>query len=169
MIYRYALSLYIWWKKRQGLQIATDYRITGWPNFGSEPYLVSIGRHVTIAGRVIFITHDGATWVFRDRPGMKSVISYGRITIHDNCFIGYGAILLPGVSIGPNSVVAAGAVVTKDVPPGTIAGGVPANVLCTVEDYAQKCANESPAYDRTAYKDDKRKLLLNLYPLPWTR
>ena len=45
------------------------------------------------------------------------------------CYIGAGALILPGVTIGEKAVVAAGAVVTKDVPPNVVAGGVPAQVL----------------------------------------
>src|SRR3569833_4193269 len=90
--------------KKRGLQIADDCRLEGMPFFGSEPFLISIGKKVTISGRVAFITHDGATAVFRSAPEYSKVRKFGRITIHDNCFIGYGAIILPGVTIGPNSV-----------------------------------------------------------------
>ena len=159
------------WKLRgyikQGLQIADDCRLVSLPNFGSEPYLISIGRHVTIASNVSFIAHDGGTWVFRDRPEYREVIRYGRIVIHDNCFIGYGAILMPGVSVGPNAGVASGAVVTKDVPPGTVAGGVPARPLMTLDAYAEKCRAAMPDYDRAAYKRDKVAELLRLFPRPW--
>jgi len=151
--------------KKRGLKIADDCRLLAWPTcFGSEPYLVSIGRHVTIAARVNFITHDGGTWVFRHLPRYKGVIKYGRITVRDNCFIGFGAIILPGVSIGPNSVVAAGAVVTGDVPPNTVAGGVPARVLMTLQEYAEKCLATTPKYDPAAYRADKTKELLRVFP-----
>ncbi len=159
-----------WWLRRlikRGLQVADDCRMMGFPDFGSEPYLVSIDKHVTIAGSVTFITHDGGTWVFRDQTRYLDVIKYGRIVIHDNCFIGFGSILLPGIQIGPNSVVAAGAVVNRDVPPNTVAGGVPAKTITTTENYAEQSLAKTPNYDRTAYKKDKVKELLRLYPRPW--
>lgn len=56
------------------------------------------------------------------------------IVIESNVWIGAGATILPGVTIGENSVVAAGAVVTKDVPPNTIVGGVPAKFIKNVND-----------------------------------
>jgi acetyltransferase-like isoleucine patch superfamily enzyme len=114
----------LWRVRKAGLQIADDCQLNGlggWPNFGSEPYLISIGPRVGLAAHVVFITHDGATRVFRQGAGFEDVIKYGRITIHENSVIGHGAILLPGVEIGPNSVIAAGSVVTKSVPPNSMA------------------------------------------------
>ncbi len=114
--------------QRQGLQLGEGSRILADPKcFGSEPYLVSIGRRVTVTSGCKFITHDGGTWVFREQQEYRKVIKYGRITIHDNCFIGMGSTVMPGVSIGPNSVVAAGAVVTKNVPAGEVWGGFQPN------------------------------------------
>ncbi len=153
--------------KKQGLQIADDCRLMSMPNFGSEPYLISIGKHVTIASNVTFINHDGGAWVFRQQPKYKEVIKFGRITIHDNCFIGYGVTIMPGVTIGPNSVVGTGAVVTKDVPPNTVAVGLPAKPIMTIEEYAERSLAATPEYDRANYKSHKIEELLKLYPRPW--
>lgn len=153
--------------KRAGLQIGDGCRILGWPTFGSEPYLISIGPRVGIASKVVFITHDGGTHVFRGMPGYESVIKYGRITIHENSIIGYGVILLPGVEVGPNSIVAAGSVVTKSVPPNSLAMGVPARVFMTTDEYAKQSLATSPAYDREAYRRNKRAELLRIFPRPW--
>ncbi|WP_432662621.1 acyltransferase [Wukongibacter baidiensis] len=125
--------------KNQGLKISEDCRITGKVSFGSEPYLIKIGKRVTITGRVQFITHDGGTWVFREREDCKNINRYGHIEVMDNSFIGFGSIILPGVKIGPNSVVAAGSIVTKDVPPNTVVGGNPAEVITDIETYIEKC------------------------------
>ncbi len=101
----------------------------------SEAGLITIGNHVTITQGVVLITHDGATWVLRDKyPGYGKP---GPITILDNCFIGINAIILPNVTIGPNSIVGAGAVVTKDVPPNTVVGGVPARIIKSLFEYEQ--------------------------------
>ena len=60
----------------------------------------------------------------------------------DNCFIGSHSIILPDVRIGPNAIVAAGAVVTKDVPEGTIVGGNPATVIGSFYQLMEKRSNE---------------------------
>lgn len=156
--------------RRAGVQIPDDCRVGGlrsWPSFGSEPYLVSIGHRVGIAAKVVFITHDGGTWVFRRNEGYEDVIKYGRITIHDDSIIGYGAILLPGIEIGPNSVVAAGAVVGRSVPPNMLAAGVPARVFMTVDEYAKQALANTPQVDRAAYRRNKRDELLRVFPRPW--
>lgn len=105
-------------------------------SFGREPSLVKIGNHCTITNNVRFLTHDGATWLFTNR--IPHVQSFGKIEIKDNCFIGIGSIILPNVTIGPNSIVGAGSVVTRDVPPGKIVGGNPARIIGDVDDYERR-------------------------------
>lgn len=156
--------------KKAGLQIADDCYLgawRGWPVWGSEPYLISIGKHAQIARGVVFITHDGGTEVFKREKEYAEVIKYGRITIHDNCMIGYGVILMPGIEIGPNSVVSAGSVVTRSVPSNSLAAGSPARVFMSREEYAQNSLRSTPDYDRVAYKRDKKTELLRLFPRPW--
>lgn len=131
--------------RRRGMRIADDCRIIGGDtDFGSEPYLIEIGRHVTISFGCAFITHDGGTWVFRERPRYQGVTRFAPIRIRDNCFIGARSIILPGVTIGPDAVVGAGSVVTHDVPPGMVFAGNPARPICTVEEYAERCLRDSP-------------------------
>lgn len=154
---------------KQGAQIGENSHILGVPRFGSEPYLVSIGNNVTVTAGVNFITHDGATRVFRDNPKYKGrSIKFGRITVRDNSFIGLGATILPDVTIGPNSVVAAGSVVTKDIPPNTVAVGNPAKVIMTVDEYAEKILDNSPEFDMENLKSNKQEEVLKLFPYPWS-
>jgi acetyltransferase-like isoleucine patch superfamily enzyme len=83
---------------------------------------VTIGDRVMIASHMAItsLTHDYAAEVMR-RSSVEAPV-----TIEDDVWIGAHVVVLPGVRIGRGAVVAAGAVVTKDVPPWTIVGGVPA-------------------------------------------
>lgn len=105
-----------------GVEVGKDCEFVDNPNWGSEPYLITVGNHVLISGGVTFATHDGATWVLRTKKKYDDTFKFGRITIGDNCFIGHGSIILPSVTIGADSVVAAGSVVTKSIPFGEIWG-----------------------------------------------
>ena len=84
---------------------------------------LTIGNHVAIASDVMIynsehvIEHED--FIAKDEPVM----------IEDYCFIGPRAIILPGIKVGRGAIVAAGAVVTKDVPPFAIVGGVPAKII----------------------------------------
>lgn len=152
----------LWRVRRKGLTIADDCRIVGFPDFGSEPYLITIGKHVGIADEVAFITHDGGTHVFRDQERYRKVIKYGRIHILDNCIIGKRAIIMPGVTIGPNSVIAAGAVVSRSIPPNTVATGNPAKPIMSIEQYAEWSLAATPDYDEAEYHRDKKAFLLKM-------
>jgi len=161
---RWLLRSYV----RAGLRLGRDVRVIGKPDFGSEPYLIEVGNHVTISSNVTFITHDGATWVFRHSPGYMGLQRFGRIVIGDNCFIGASAIIMPGVSIGSNSVVGAGAVVTRSVPANSVVAGVPARRICSYEEYVERmsprCRSYSP--DVTADRKKLRAVLLSAIPHP---
>lgn len=137
--------------RKIGVTIGEKCSFTTCPNWGTEPYLISIGNHVRLSGDVMFITHDGGTWVFRQQEKYKKVIRYGSIKISDNCFIGTRTILLPNIVIGENVVIGAGSVVTKSVPAGEVWAGNPARFICKTKDYAEKCLAETPDYDINNY------------------
>lgn len=161
---RWLLRSYV----RAGLKLGRDVRIIGKPDFGSEPYLIEIGDHVTISSNVSFITHDGATWVFRHLPPYEGLQRFGRIVIGDNCFVGAGAIIMPGVSIGPNSVVGAGAVVTRSVPANSVVAGVPARYICSYEQYVERMIPRCRSYPPDVVADRKKlkAILLSTIPQP---
>jgi maltose O-acetyltransferase len=86
-------------------------------------YPITIGSDVSIGPEVAILTlgHDPRSPEFADRGGP--------VTIGDHAWIGFRAIVLPGVSIGEGAVVGAGAVVSRDVPPFTIVAGNPARPI----------------------------------------
>jgi acetyltransferase-like isoleucine patch superfamily enzyme len=90
----------------------------------SDPEYVWIGDNVCFSTCTV-LGHDGSVAML-DRALGEPLDSVGYVVIRDNVFVGYGAIVMPNVTIGPNAIVAAGSVVVKDVPPRTIVGGVPA-------------------------------------------
>lgn len=121
---------------------AKDNRGDGRPtlNIGDGTYIgrlvqinawrsVKIGQNVLIADRVCITDadHNFADTSIPIRLQGDSFV--GAVTLHDGCWIGIGAVILPGVTVGRNSVVAANAVVTKDVPDCAVVGGIPAKII----------------------------------------
>lgn len=84
---------------------------------------INVGHDTNISSHTKFITGS------HDIDDPEFTASFKAINIGHHCWIGTGAIVLQGVSIGDGAVVAAGAVVTKDVPSNTIVGGIPAKVI----------------------------------------
>jgi maltose O-acetyltransferase len=122
----------------------------------SHCFLISIGDNCTICPNVRLIAHDAST---------KKILGFtklGRIIINDRCFIGDSVIVLPGVTIGPDSIVGAGSVVTHDVPPGTVVAGNPAKMISLLGDYLIKIeaiSKSKKIYSEEYYIDklDERK------------
>ncbi len=91
---------------------------------------ITIGRNVQVGPRVSFETvSHGLVY----EPGRGRGYTAKPISVEDEVWIGAGAIVLQGVTIGRGAVITAGAVVKDDVPPGAIAGGVPARVIRVVD------------------------------------
>lgn len=114
------------------------------------PFYTNFGQHINI-GRNVFINHDcsfldlGGITIEDDvqiapkvsliteshplDPSKRRDLDLKAIVIKKNAWLGAGAIILPGVTVGENAVVAAGAVVTQDVPANTVVAGVPAKII----------------------------------------
>jgi acetyltransferase-like isoleucine patch superfamily enzyme len=120
-----SVSLRLFLLRCMGIRIGRDVFVGFHVEFDTNfSELIEIGDHVTISHRCVIAAHM-ATSV--DTPVVKAFPERSAaVRIGNGAWICVGAILLPGVSIGENSVVAAGAVVTRDVPPRTLVAGVPA-------------------------------------------
>ncbi len=119
------------------------------------PFYTNFGKHIKI-GKNVFINHDcsfldlGGITIEDDvligpkvnlitenhpiNPSQRKSLVLNSIRIKRNAWIGAGATILPGMTIGKNSIVAAGALVTKDVPDNTIVGGIPAKFIKTISE-----------------------------------
>lgn len=101
----------------------------------NEPHLITIGSGTTIAGNVEFVTHDNS--ISKVLPNTTDL--FGKITIGSNCFIGARSVIMYGVTLADNVIVAAGSVVTKSVAESNVVvAGNPARIISTWEKFAEK-------------------------------
>jgi len=107
-------------------------------NIPNETYLLKLHNNVAVAANVSFFTHDVMEYVFNYESQSDYEQYIGSIEIFDNCFIGANSTIMYNVKIGPNAIVAAGSVVTKDVPEGCIVGGNPARVIGSFYEIKEK-------------------------------
>lgn len=108
-------------------------------DFGTEPYLISIGDDFYTSGKVSFITHDGSVNVIRNLYSeYREIDSFKTINIGNNVFVGYGSIILPGTNIGDNVIIGAGSLVRGKLERNSVYAGVPVKKLGSIEEYLEK-------------------------------
>lgn len=112
------------WEAGKNVYFPADICITA--NFVGDKGILKLGDRVSIGPRVSLIvsSHANASRVRKVMPNKER-----RITIGNDVWLGAGVIVLPGITIGECSVIGAGAVVTKDIPPYSIAVGNPVRVI----------------------------------------
>jgi maltose O-acetyltransferase len=98
----------------------------------SHCFLISIGDNCGFGEECLILAHDAMPNEFLDASRL------GRVTIHESCHFGARTVILPGVEIGPRSIVGAGSVIISDIPPNTLAAGNPAKVICSLDEYLEK-------------------------------
>ncbi|MGH8686979.1 MAG: acyltransferase [Burkholderiales bacterium] len=136
-----------------GIRVGEDVHIGDADRFDwSHGRHITIGDRATIATGVTIMCHDaasfrrlGATWV-------------APVTIGAGVYIGVEAVLLPGVTIGEGAVVAAGAVVTRDVAPGALVAGVPARQIgfaADLDERRRERMSGAPRFRAAEYNRDK--------------
>lgn len=117
------------WYRAHGAVIGVDVHLG--PDSVLDPphcWLITVGDRVTFAPRVLVLAHDAST------KRALGVTAVAPVVVDDDVFIGAGALLLPGVTVGAGAIVGAGAVVTRDVAPGTVVAGNPAVPVGTTAD-----------------------------------
>ena len=120
--------------RKQGIKIGKNCNICC-NIMTPEPYLISIGNNVTIAGNVQFVTHDNSI----NKIDGNCANLFGYINIGHNCFIGQNSLLMYGISLADNIIVAAGSVVTKSFDEkNIIIAGNPARKISTWDNFYQR-------------------------------
>jgi len=148
-ILKYKKAKYLEMLKNNGLQLGRNVAIVD--TFFFDPahcFLISIGDNCTIAPNVRILAHDASTKHFL---GYSKI---GSVKIGADCFIGDSTIIMPGVTIGESTVIGAGSVVTKSIPPRSVATGSPAHILCSLDDYLKKI--EAVRGENTVYSEEYR-------------
>ncbi len=128
MSYNKTMDLY----QRKGLIIGKNVHIERNVKIDDNfCHLIRIGDNCRITRGVTILAHDGSMHHATGGYGTA-----GLVDIKENCIIGVNAIILPGVTIGPNVLVAAGSVVNKDIPPDSCVAGVPARHYGNFSDFS---------------------------------
>jgi maltose O-acetyltransferase len=120
------------WLRKRGLELGRDVYIGEvYFDYGFL-WLISVGDESVLTNGVRIVAHDASTkrWTGYSR--------IGRVDIGRRVYIGVGSIVLPGVRIGDDAIVGAGSVVSRDVPPGAVVVGNPAEPIATVDEFATK-------------------------------
>jgi len=111
-------------------------------------FLISIGDHCGFGPDCLILAHDAQMDEYLDAARI------GRVVIHESCHIGARTVILPGVEIGPRTIVGAGSVVIKSLPSDTVCGGNPAKVICSLDEYLAKHREKlaaRPSFPYTQY------------------
>lgn len=148
--YEYAKSI--------GVNIGVDCFVPDKDIWSSEPYLITIGNHCQITSGVRIFTHGGGNVVRKRVPDFDV---FGKVIIGNWVYVGNNALIMPGVIIEDNVLVASGSVVTKSVPSGMVVAGNPARIICTIDEYLERNAPFNTGTKGLSH-EQKRRFLLNL-------
>ena len=108
-------------------------------------FLISIGDHCGFGENCLILAHDAQMDEFIDAARI------GRVVIHSSCHIGARTVVLPGVEIGPRTIVGANSVVSRSLPSDTVCAGAPARVVCSLQDYLAKHRTKLSSYPSFPY------------------
>ena len=153
--------------RHHGAKIGENTHVYSAPSsFGSEPWLVEVGDWVTIAPECILITHDASSRLFRKQfPDEMSEFgdNFQPIIIKNNCFIGAGVIIMPGVVLEEYTIVGAGSIVTKSFPGHSVIAGVPAKLITSYEDYIEKYRKKFDKVQATNRTELRKELTMKYF------
>lgn len=135
--------------RAMGMHIGDDVNLpdSTWIDV-SHCFLISVGDHCGFGDGCLILAHDAQMDEYLDAARI------GRVIIHPSCHIGARSIILAGVEIGPRTIVGAGSVVSRSLPPDSVCAGNPAKVICTLDEYLDKHRRrmaEAPAFEYMRY------------------
>lgn len=140
---------------KRGMKIGKNFnRQSGTRMDPSHCWLITIGDDVTLANKVQILAHDDSPRIY---TGYGRI---GRVVIGNRVFVGANSTILMNTKIGDDVIIAAGSVVTKDIPDGCIAAGVPAKVIGKTKDYIEREKSQigvAPTFD-SSYSYDHAKV-----------
>lgn len=149
--------------KGMGLQIGQGVNLPAstWIDT-SHCYLITIGDWCGFGEQCLILAHDAQMDEFLD-AGLIA-----KVTIHESCHFGSRTVILPGVEIGPRTIVGANSVVSKSLPPDSVCAGTPAKVICSLDDYlarhrqgmSQNSSFPWTEYNLAALTPEKRQEML---------
>ncbi len=131
--------------------------------------LVEIGEGFISAPGSIILAHDASTITHSGKTRIEKTV------IGKKVFLGANAVVLPGVTVSDGCIIGAGAVVTKSFPPYSVLVGNPARLVCSVDDYINKCEERNVLYQLPDYvlkkhgtgvrltKEENESMLRNAY------
>ena len=103
--------------------------------WSTEPYLIKIGSYCQLTENTHIYTHGGAIVARGKYPDFDV---FGKVVLGNRVYVGAGAMIMPGVTIGDNVLISAGSVVTKSIPSNVVVAGNPAKFVCTLDEYIKK-------------------------------
>jgi acetyltransferase-like isoleucine patch superfamily enzyme len=134
----------------KNIEVGDDVSIAGFGSFLCAESKIIIGNHVMIGPRVTVVAGNHNTspvWRFMTEVKEKRPEDDQDVVFDDDIWVGACATILKGVHVGRGSIIAAGALVTKDVPPYTIVGGLPAKVIgVRFNDLETLCRHDAALY-----------------------
>ena len=143
-----------------GVHFADECKFIGNPvkMFGSEPWAISIGKHVELTNGVQIITHDGALWVARSLDEtLRNADVIKKVKIGNNVFVGTNSVILGGVTIGDNVIIGANSVVNKDIPSDCVAVGSPCRPIKPIKDYIESVKSQEKVLNTKGFSPKKKK------------
>lgn len=119
--------------QRQGMHIGRDVWLPAstWIDT-SHCHLIRIEDHTGFGEQCMILAHDAQMDEFLDAARI------GRVHIRESCHIGARTVVLPGVEVGPRTLVGSNSVIARSLPPDTVCAGNPAKVICSLEEYLER-------------------------------